>query len=92
MDGEDILIFPDVDYSSDSEETSDIYEGFLHLDKYYFRKTGEHLTFVPVFSDWESRRVHTGEALRFTGEKKFVVERKEVAKRIVEELNRLSNL
>ncbi len=88
--GEDLLIFPDIDYSSDSTETSEIYEGFLHLEKYYFRKTGEHVTFVPVVVDRQMKKVRSGDPIRFLGEKKFIVERKEIAEQLVDELNRLS--
>lgn len=90
--GEDILIFPDIDYSDDSTETSDIYEGFLNLEKYYYRKTKEHLTFVPIYSDKNKRKVRSGTAIQFKGDKAFIEERKEIAQKIQSELNRLANI
>ncbi|MEY8292829.1 hypothetical protein AAK882_09305 [Carnobacteriaceae bacterium 52-44] len=92
LNNEDILIFPDIDYSDDSTEVSDIYEGFLHLEKYYYRETKKHLAFVPVYSNKEKREVHSGKPIRFTGDKKFIEERKEVAQKIQEELNWLSKI
>lgn len=90
LNGENILIFPDIDYSNESTETSNIYEGFLHLEKKYFKDTGKHLTFQPVFSDHEKNIVRIGNKIHFTGEKPFIEERKIVANQIKEELNRLA--
>lgn len=92
LNDEDILIFPDIDYSDDSTETSEIYEGFLHLDKYYYRETKQHLTFMPVYVDSDKREVRSGKSIQFEGDKGFIEERKEVAKKIKEELNRLASL
>ena len=90
MSGESILIFPDIDYSNDSQKTSEIYQGFRHLEKRYFRQTGEHLTFVPVFSDSKEKVVQVGKEIKFSGEEKFIQERETIANEIQEELNRLA--
>lgn len=92
MKGQDILIFPDIDYSDDSPEISDIYEGFLHLEKKYYRETNQHLAFIPVFSDQKERIVRVGREIRFTGKEKFIIERKEIAEELRLELNRLSEV
>lgn len=90
LNGDDILIFPDVDYSSQSTETSDIYEGFLHLEKKYVKETSKHLTFVPILSDKENKCVRVGRRIHFTGDRLFIDERKDIANEIREELNRLA--
>lgn len=92
LNGEDLMIFPDIDYSNDSKETSEIYEGFLHLEKKYYRETEKHLTFIPVFSDKDKREVLVGEEIQFTGDQSFIEERKDIAKIIQTELNRLSQV
>lgn len=92
LNDEDILIFPDIDYSDDSTETSEIYEGFLHLDKYYYRETKQHLTFMPIYVDSDKREVRSGKSIQFEGGKEFIEERREVAEKIKEELNRLASL
>src|SRR5690625_1797734 len=89
LNNEDILIFPDIDYSDDSTETSSIYEGFLHLEKYYYRQTEKHLTFIPVYSNQKKHEVYTGQTIQFTGNKSFIEERHEIAQRIQKELIRL---
>lgn len=91
QEGEDILIFPDVDYSDDSAEVGEIYEGFLFLEKYYYRKTKKHLAFVPLFSDKANKEIRSGNIIRFTGDKRFVEERTEIAEELHQELNRLAN-
>lgn len=88
--GESILIFPDIDYSSDSKNTSEIYQGFLHLEKKYFKETGEHLTFVPIFSDSDEKVVRVGKEIQFTGNELFIHEREKIADEIQMELNRLA--
>lgn len=88
--GQDIMIFPDVDYSSDNKKTSDIYEGFLHLEKKYYKETGKHLSFIPVFSDQNEKVVRVGNIIRFPGKEIFIKERKQIANEIRSELNRLA--
>lgn len=90
MQEESILIFPDVDYSSESKKTSDIYQGFLHLEKRYFKETKKHLTFVPLFSDSDHKIVRVGQEITFTGREKFIDEREKIADEIKNELNRLA--
>lgn len=47
--GENLLIFPDVDYLDDTEKLSgEIYKGFALLDVAYFRHNGVHIPFVPI--------------------------------------------
>lgn len=46
--GESILLFPDVDYTSENGGVGELYKGFLLLERMYCAKTGEHLPFVPI--------------------------------------------
>ena len=57
--GEQLLVFPDVDYSDDSSQSSgEVYQGFVALDKFFFRRTGERVRFVPVYMTKERVVVH----------------------------------
>lgn len=49
MSGESILIFPDIDYANDSQKTSDIYRGFLHLEKKVFQRDDRTFDLCPNF-------------------------------------------
>ena len=55
---ENLLVFPDINYTSDSQTESDIYTGFLYLDKLYFKKTGKHVRFKILSIDDEKRTVN----------------------------------
>ena len=92
MSGESILIFPDIDYSNDSQMTSDIYQGFLHLEKRYFKEANEHLTFVPIYSDSKEKVIRIGKEVKFTGKENFNQEQEKIARKIREELNHLAQI
>ncbi len=59
--GESLVICPDVDYSSSSDEMGQSYTGFLMLEKYYYQRTGCHLPFVPVYCDGANQVLQLGE-------------------------------
>lgn len=87
--GEDILIFPDVDYSSDEDEVSDIYQGFLNIEKYYYRNTGRHVNFVPLLAVEDSRKIVNGPPVRFEEGIDFIDQRADKAKELQETMNQL---
>lgn len=90
--GENILLFPDVQYDDEGAEVKEIYEGFLYVEKYYFKATGKHIPFVPLFADKREEEIRVGEPIFFEGKEKFFTERKQVAEKLQEELNRLANV
>ncbi len=67
--GESLLIFPDKDYASTDSEVSELYEGFLSVDRFYHRATGKHIPFVPLYIDREARTITVCEPLTFTGDR-----------------------
>ncbi|MDO4670212.1 MAG: hypothetical protein Q4A67_01940 [Aerococcus sp.] len=88
--GTPVLIFPDRDYASDSGETGEIYAGFLHLEKMYYRKYHEHVNFVPMFSDKHEHYIRFGEPIRFRDDETFRKGRDRVAKALRASLNELN--
>jgi len=66
--GESLLIFPDKDYASRGAEVSELYEGFLRIDRFYHRSTGEHIPFIALYGDREAHTLTVHEPLQFTGE------------------------
>lgn len=87
--GDPILIFPDKDYASEASEIAAIYDGFLYLEKVYYKKYGEHVTFIPLFSDVKHKAIYYGEPLKFTGEMPFKQERTLIRESLIEALNYL---
>ena len=80
--GENIILCPDVDYASSAAEIGAVYEGFLHLEKAYYRATGRHLAFVPVGLHAPTKRVRMGEAIRFDDSVPFARQKAQVALRL----------
>lgn len=58
--GENILIYNDIDYADTNTETSsgEIYHGFTAVDKMFFKRNGKHIPIVPVFMDKKSVVIH----------------------------------
>ena len=65
QDGQDLLLFPNIDYTN-HDGGDDLYDGFLYLERFYYKATEKHLAFVPVFIDDDKQQVVIGKALRFT--------------------------
>lgn len=68
MAGESLLISPDVDYKDSSETVGELYEGFLSLEKYYFRDTGRHVPFIPLHIDVPGHRILVGRTVYCRGD------------------------
>ena len=86
---EPVLIFPDKDYQNESGVTTDIYDGFLFLEKLYWKAHREHVQFVPMYSDWSSKTVHFGAPISFTDGQSFKAQRPSVAEALQRSLNDL---
>lgn len=85
-----LIIFPDVEYTNTTSTVGEMYEGFLYLEKYYYKATGKHLRFVPLFVSKQKRIIVTGESISFQANKPFIEERKKVLQHLKQELQRLS--
>ncbi len=62
---ENVLLFPNIDYSSREATGSEIYKGFLLLERSYYRSCGEHLSFVPLYIDDEERKIYAHPPISF---------------------------
>lgn len=63
--GEPVAVFPDVDYTDESGDMGEMYDGFLLIDRFWRRVSDRPLSFVPLRLDREARRIAAGEAVRF---------------------------
>ena len=88
--GQSLLICPDQDYASTEDQVGQLYSGFLHLERPYFKATGRHLPFVPLCCRREDKALIMGRALSFTGEKPFRQERDELARALTQAMNELA--
>lgn len=90
--GERIAIFPDIDYSDSSAGVKDMYLGFLHLEKYFYKKTGKHVCFVPLYISKKHRIIKASQPVYFSDGSDFKKERKVVLKKIQDSLNELAEM
>lgn len=83
MRGENIVVYPDIEYDAQSEDSkSEIYTGFLFLEKLYFRKFGKHLNFIVIKADKERRCMTELGRVSFSGSEDFTEESRAVAAEI----------
>ncbi len=89
VNGQSVLICPDVDYKDKGQYMGEMYDGFLDLERYYVKETGKHLAFAPLYISRSSHTVLQGDAVYFGNDKKFKEEKKDVFKRLKQELLQL---
>ena len=63
--GDSVLIFPDVDYTDESDGIGEMYDGFLLLDRLWRRVSDEPLDFIPLRLDAARRRLAAGKTVCF---------------------------
>ncbi len=85
--GESVLLFPDINYTASTGDTGALYEGFVILERMYFKKTGKHLPFVPLHISDERKSLFLGEPILFEEGAPF----KEQQLVVVEKLHRALN-
>ncbi|GAA0326122.1 hypothetical protein GCM10008967_15860 [Bacillus carboniphilus] len=69
----------------------EMYEGFLLIEKYYYRATGSHIGFVPVYVSKTKRIIIEDNPIFFTDQQDFQTELKIVSKKIQTRLNLLAD-
>lgn len=89
INGENLLISPDIDYSDSSANMGEMYDGFLDLERYYLKQTGHHLAFVPLHISKRKHCIYEGKAVYFTTEGDFKREKAKVYDRLRQEFARL---
>ena len=83
--GKCLLIFPNVDYTNSSKsEEHNIYDGFLLLEKFYFKSENKHLKFIPLIIDDRLKTVCEKPAISFTNDIPFEKEMPIVTKKIID--------
>lgn len=66
LEGESLIVYPDIDYTGNYGKPSDIYDGFLFLGDLYLKKTGKELAFIPLLIDDDNHRITEGDAICIT--------------------------
>ncbi|MGI6174379.1 MAG: hypothetical protein ACOYI8_10855 [Christensenellales bacterium] len=90
--GENIIIFPDVNYTDMSSTVGELYDGYLLLHRLYLKETGKALPFVPIAVDRKRRRIISGKAVFFDGMGNFASQMKRTSEQIVRSLQELADV
>ncbi len=85
--GEQILIFPNIEYNDNSHIMGEIYTGFTHLEKLYYRSNNEHLGFVSIIIDKTTGIITNSDTVFFDDDKPYKVEKDIVVKQIIDNIN-----
>ena len=85
--GDSVLIFPDVDYTDESGDVGEVYEGFLLLERFWRRASDQLLKFVPLHMDANRKHITAGEAVCFDRSAQWKTEMKRVKEALREEMN-----
>jgi len=89
INGENLIISPDVDYDDDSRSMGDIYTGFLHLEKNYFKETKKHLSFVPMSYNTKEQTLFIADAIQFD-DSGYNNQKNDIAKKIINAINEIN--
>lgn len=84
VNGESVIVFPDIDYSSNYDTVSDIYDGFLLLGEMYKKKTNKELEFIPLYIDETNKIIIKNDAIIVND---FKNERENKKQKIIESIN-----
>lgn len=64
--GYNIVLFPEVQYQD--RGFGEVYDSFVMLGKYYYKKTNKLLSFYPVYIDKFSKKINIGKPIKFNPE------------------------
>lgn len=89
--GDNILLFPDIDYTSDSGTAGPIYTGFVHLAKMaYERNGGQRVPFIPIYVSQHHPVMEIGTPIYYDPDVSFRAQREHIAAEITEQLTELA--
>ncbi|MGI5878679.1 MAG: hypothetical protein ACOX7W_08735 [Christensenellales bacterium] len=82
--GEILCLSPDIDYTSTESGAVNMYTGFVHLARIYFKRTGKNLPFYPVYTSRRVDSIEIGDPIYLDPDKPFTEEKE----RVVDEIRR----
>ena len=88
-DNDYLMICPDIDYKNTTDEITQAYNGFLHLERAYYNKTKKHLAFVPISESAAAKTVKIGAPVYFEDTPSFPEQQPIVMQKILDSMNSL---
>ncbi len=88
--GHNLLIMPERDYTDQSGDAGEMYNGFLHLAQMYWRAEGKALHFYPIYPSKQDSAIYIGRPVVFDATIPFQAERERLIAALQAELSRHS--
>jgi hypothetical protein len=85
-----VLIFPDIDYTSNEPACGKFYSGFSRIEKLYYEKTKEHVCFIPVYISKSKRKMLLGKNFMLKGTAPGSFDLKEIVQTMQNGINELA--
>lgn len=63
--GENVCLSPDIQYMDTSSGAVEMYTGFVHLAKQYYKRTGKALSFYPVYTSRRMDQIRVGDPVTY---------------------------
>ena len=84
-----MIIFPEHDQKCNNI-IYDFQDKFIDVARLYYKKTGQELSFVPMYICPEQRKMYLGEPIRFHAENPISEERRRICDYLMEEITRIA--
>ncbi|MBQ1385157.1 MAG: hypothetical protein IIY74_07155 [Firmicutes bacterium] len=84
-----VVIFPE-DYDEHNNIVHDFRDKFIDTARFYYKKTGEELVFVPMYLCPRLRKMIFGAAVRFDASAPIDQERRRIADHLMDEITRIA--
>lgn len=88
--GASMVIFPEHD-APHNHILCDFQDKFIDLARFYYRKTGQELAFVPLYIAPALRTAYFGEPIRFRADAPIAEERRRICAALMDEITRLAD-
>lgn len=87
--GENLFIMPDVQYINESGPMGEMYTGFIHLGKLYYKRTGKQLHFVPLCINRNQHTMRVGRPIAYDPAAPTQQEKERIRIQLTQELDRI---
>ena len=87
--GSDIVIFPEHDIKH-NHIVYDFQEGFVDIAKFYYKRYGKEIKFVPMYIAPNLKQMHIGKAISYNANEEISEERKRICACLMDEITNIA--
>lgn len=85
QDGNNVIIFPEQD-KKHNHIVCDFQEGFADVARFYYKRTGKELSFVPLYIAPKLKSMYLGKPIKFSTEAPIAEERRRICDYLMQEI------